>query len=131
MSKFSQGHRSSNRSLTHYANSLGETDSLNGEETDNETTNEEAVERLLNPGTSSSSSSSPSGKRRGDPSSDASAAVHWPKKTKRRNLLLLSLASFVVSIGQSIIMPVIEDIGRELMSSKRKVAAVLVRPDLN
>jgi len=80
-------------------------------ETDNDTTNEESAERSLH---------ETAGLLR------SNSALDWPKKMKRRNLMLLSLASFIVSIGQSIILPNIEDISRDLNAGRAATAATLV-----
>ena len=108
----SQGRRVSNRSLSQYADSIGDGEST--AETDGEV-NDEAVESKI----------MAHGVQRSDGlASDAS--VYWPVKKKRRNLMLLCLASFLVSIAQSIIMPVIKEIAVDLNGSNKKAAALMV-----
>ena len=50
----------------------------------------------------------------------------WSKKVKRRNLLLLCLASFTVSIGQSIILPVLDDLIADLDGDRQTAAMTMV-----
>jgi len=107
--KYDRDQRDSHRSLAQYANVDG--DAVSDHEDDADTTNEEALD--------SQHEESPMMPRE-------TSALNWPKKMKRRNLLLLSLASFIVSIGQSIILPSIETIARDLKAGRAATAATLV-----
>jgi len=57
---------------------------------------------------------------------DPNSSRFWDKKLKKRNLLLVSLASFLVSISQSIILPSIDGIQESLEATETQVVMTLV-----